>query len=74
MGPTKGGDLEAETRGAQVTKRKENIMKFQGRNTEIKEPKKREGREDVLFCHFGELLEPYGGVGILHSSSQNTKC
>lgn len=74
MGPTRGSDLEAEKRGAQVTKKKENIMKFRGRNTEIKAPEKREGRGAVLFCHFGVLLEPFGGVGILHSSSQKTKC
>lgn len=41
---------------------------------ESKVPEKGEGREPVFFSVFVGLLEPYRGIGILYSSSQQTKC
>lgn len=67
------GQQEGVIQG-QRNSRKGNIMKFQERNTEGKVSEEGEGSEAVLFSLFGGLLEPYRGIGILHSSSQQTKC
>ena len=68
MGPTRGGDS-----GAEKWEEGEH-HEISGKRIESKVPEKEEGREPVFFSVFVGLLEPYRGIGILYSSSQQTKC